>query len=102
MRYEINEEKAFELKIWLDDEAEMPTIIQPHWPDGTAWASAEEPQSWAEATIAHASDPDAQFMAGPRPSDPLMPVPSIPTTAEKLMQLGLTVEELKEVLDSIG
>jgi len=101
MRYEINAEKSFELKIWFDNEAENPTIIQPHWPDGTAWASYEEAQGWGEATLASIADPTLRVIAGPSPEEPLQQIPEPPTTSEILQGLGVNLKELKLALDAI-
>tara|TARA_R110001606_G_scaffold19274_2_gene70994 strand:- start:176 stop:496 length:321 start_codon:yes stop_codon:yes gene_type:complete len=102
MKYEINADKSFELRIWLEDETKQPTIIQPHWPDGTAWANYEEAEGWAEATLAQFTDPAIKFIAGSSPAEPLQELPAPPTTIEKLSELGISAEELKAALDSLA
>lgn len=53
------------VKIFLDTQSE-PVIIQPNWPNGTAWASAAEADYWAELCISAMTDPSAPYApAGP-------------------------------------
>lgn len=62
IRIEILENNTVEL---FNDTQEAPFIRQPQWPNGTAWASAEEARSWAEMFV-EAMETDAPFA----PSEP--------------------------------
>lgn len=48
IRIEILENNTVEL---FNDTQEAPFIRQPQWPNGTAWASAEEARGWAEMYV---------------------------------------------------
>ena len=53
------------VNIFSDTQSE-PVIIQPNWPNGTAWANSAEAESWAQLCIAAMEDPSApDAPAGP-------------------------------------
>lgn len=55
----------FAVKIYSDDRPE-PIIYQPDWPNGTAWSSAAEAESWAQLCIQAITDENAPYApAGP-------------------------------------
>lgn len=81
-RYEVDKDKA--VRIWDDanpNEFNAPFILQPNWPDSTAWASKSEAESWAKAFIAALENPESEFIAGDTPSEPLKPRPVEETAA---------------------
>ena len=95
--YEVDETDGNTIRIF-DGTSEVPFILQPHWPDGTAWASKQEAENWATATIA-ANNPDEPMEAGPSPSQPLVAKKTPQELAEmRLQATGLTVEDLKALL----
>lgn len=57
-RIEIKENNVVEI---FDDEAAVPFLRQPNWPNQTPWASADEARAWAELTVAAIVDPDAPY-----------------------------------------
>lgn len=46
-------------------------LVQPAWPDSTAWANKAEATAWAEAKIAEYEDPTAPA-AGNSPDEPTL------------------------------
>jgi hypothetical protein len=50
-------------------------LYQPTWPNGDAWASVEEAESWAQQHLLSASDPTAE-LPGPSPELPTVPRPA--------------------------
>lgn len=71
-RYEIDSDNA--IRIWFDENAEAPGLLQPTWPDGTAWGSKKAAETWAKAYIASIEDPTAP-LAGDNPKTPTVPRP---------------------------
>jgi len=63
-------DNAGALEIYLED-AELPFLFQPTWPNGSAWKKGEA-EAWAEQFILAANDPTADF-AGDEPSQPTKP-----------------------------
>jgi hypothetical protein len=53
----------------------IPSILQPHWPDGTAWKKGEA-EAWAEQFILAANDETAD-LPGDGPDQPTKPRPII-------------------------
>jgi len=49
VRYTIDSENA--VNVFYDD-ATVPSLYQPHWPNGDAWADAAEADTWAQAYVA--------------------------------------------------
>jgi hypothetical protein len=62
-RIEILENNTVEL---FNDTQEAPFIRQPQWPNGQAWASADEARGWAEMYVEAMEVEDAPFA----PSEP--------------------------------
>lgn len=82
-----------EVLIWLGTTDE-PNLIQPTWPDGTAWANDDEASKWAKAWVAAAENPNSEFLPGDNPSQPLKPRP-LPEP-EVLEADGTPVDEAAE------
>jgi hypothetical protein len=57
MHYEI-EKNTNAVKVWKDGE-DAPFLFQPEFPDGTPFANFIEAKKFAEAVIAHHTDPEA-------------------------------------------
>lgn len=76
IRIEILENNTVEL---FFEGQEMPAIRQPNWPNGQAWASAEEARSWAEMYVESVEVPEAPY-APAEPGAERMPKP----TAEEI------------------
>lgn len=71
------------VRIWLQDEsAEKPTILQPHWPDGTAWQTKAEAEGWATAYVEAYANPESEFLPGDTPGQPLKLRPTEPVEEE--------------------
>ena len=49
VRYTIDSENA--VNVFYDDST-VPSLYQPHWPNGDAWADAAEATAWAELYVA--------------------------------------------------
>jgi hypothetical protein len=95
--FEVDEADNNAIKIY-DGENEAPFIYQPHWPDGTPWASKAEATAWAEAKVGE-SDNDNPVMAGISPSQPTLPKPTQEDLRlARLHSTGLTVDDLKALL----
>lgn len=58
IRIEILENNTVEL---FNDNQEAPFIRQPHWPNGAAWADAQEACSWAEMYVEAIEVAEAPF-----------------------------------------
>ena len=59
IRYEI-EEVTNAVKVFYDD-ADIPSLYQPHWPGGDQWADAAEADVWAKLYIASVEDEAAPY-----------------------------------------
>lgn len=57
-RYEIDQDGA--VNIYFDG-SDVPTLYQPHWPNGDEWETAEDASEWAELYIASMIDPIAPY-----------------------------------------
>jgi hypothetical protein len=64
LRYEL-EEGTNAAKVFYDD-ADVPSLYQPTWPNGDAWADAAEATAWAELYIASVTDEAAPFAPNAR------------------------------------
>lgn len=94
-RYEVNENN--EVFIFSNEQVE-PLIYQPYWPNGELF-TAEEANSWGD-TKAKSFDPEYQYDAGGSRENPLVLKPTPEEIREwKLNALGLTVEDLKGLLE---
>lgn len=74
--YEINEDNV--LKMWdaeTVNEDNDPFLLQPTWPNGDAWGSKSEIETWAKAMIASLEDPNSKFIPGNSASEPVIPRP---------------------------
>ena len=63
IRYELDEDNA--VKVFYPD-SDVPSLLQPTWPNGDAWASAAEASAWAELYIASINDETAPYAPGAR------------------------------------
>jgi hypothetical protein len=61
-----------------------PFVIQPTWPDGTAFGVGEA-EAWAEQLIASITDATADF-PGDNPSEPTKPRPEPEVEAEEIIE----------------
>lgn len=50
------------------------TLVQPCWPNGTAWANKEEAESWAQTEVNFMNDPSIKIIAGFSPEEPTVSV----------------------------
>jgi len=66
------------VKIWFDENATAPGLLQPTWPDGTPWATKAEATSWALAYIEAITDLNSEFLPGDSPVEPLKLRPAMP------------------------
>lgn len=66
-RYEIDQDGVVNV---FFNEADVPTLYQPTWPNGEEWADAAEAAAWAELYIAASVDPAAPFAPNYRGEEP--------------------------------
>jgi hypothetical protein len=64
LRYEL-EEGTNAVKVFYDD-ATVPSLYQPHFPNGDVWADAAEATAWAELYVASVTDEAAPFAPNAR------------------------------------
>ena len=83
-RYEI-EEGTHAIRVYYDG-ADVPGLFQPHWPNGVAWASAEEAAEWAEMFLESIEIEDAPYAPG-GPGEPRTPKPTPEEIAEMQAQM---------------
>lgn len=99
MRYTVDQ-TTFAIYIFQDNE-DVPFQFQPTYPNGDLFESVEEASNWAELSIA-AHSPEVLFYA---PNGKNLEPESKPTPAElkanALNRLGLSVDDLKELLGLI-
>jgi hypothetical protein len=62
-RYEIKENNIVEI---FYDEATVPSLRQPKWPNGETWSDTAEATAWAELYIASINDETAPFAPNAR------------------------------------
>jgi hypothetical protein len=63
LRYELDADNA--VKVFYPD-SDIASLYQPTWPNGDAWADAEEATSWAELYIASVIDESAPYAPNAR------------------------------------
>jgi hypothetical protein len=63
VRYEIDSDNA--VKVFYDD-ATVPSLYQPHFPNGDVFADAAEATAWAELYVASVTDEAAPFAPNAR------------------------------------
>jgi len=69
-RYAFTVDNQKAIRIWDTEnpnENDAPFMLQPDWPDLTAWASKAQAKNWAEVFIASLVDPNSEFVAGNSP-----------------------------------
>jgi len=59
----------------FEENATIPFLLQPNWPDGQIWGEGEA-QAWAEAKFLELTDPTAD-LAGKSPDQPTIPRPAV-------------------------
>jgi hypothetical protein len=64
VRYEL-EEVTNAVKVFYDD-ATVPSLYQPHFPNGDVWADAAEATAWAELYVASVTDEAAPYAPNAR------------------------------------
>lgn len=97
MRYEIDSEN-YAITMW-DGVNEEPFMYQPWYPDGTPWASYNDAKRWADLKVAELTDETAP-LAGNSPDQLTLPRPTAEELRQlKLASLGMTEEQLRELLD---
>lgn len=64
VRYEL-EEGTNAVKVFYDD-ATVPSLYQPYFPNGDVWADAEEASAWADLYIASVTDEAAPYAPNAR------------------------------------
>lgn len=64
VRYEL-EEGTNAVKVFYDDGI-VPSLYQPHWPNGDAWTDAAEADAWAKLYLAAVTDEKAPFAPNAR------------------------------------
>lgn len=64
VRYEL-EEGTNAVKVFYGD-SEVPSLYQPHWPNGEIWADAAEADAWAKLYIASVTDESAPYAPNAR------------------------------------
>lgn len=62
-RYELDTDNA--VKVFYPD-SDVPSLYQPTWPNGDAWADAAEASAWAVLYLASINDEDAPYAPGAR------------------------------------
>jgi hypothetical protein len=63
VRYEIDSDNA--VKVFYDD-ATVPSLYQPHFPNGDVFADAAEATAWAELYVASVTDEAAPYAPNAR------------------------------------
>lgn len=95
IRYEI-EEITNSVKVFYED-SELPSLYQPHWPNNTPWASAEEAEDWAKLYVASLENEDAPFPPnGPREDAPPRP------SKELERRISEKLKEIEEIYKEMG
>jgi len=97
-RYEIDDNDGFTVRCWHVGQEE-PWMLQPHWPSGDAWGSRSDAQTWIEDHIESLVDSAAPYAAGgPGQERRAKPTP-LEAALNKLGATGLTIEDLKLLLN---
>jgi len=63
IRYELDSNNA--VKVFYAD-SDVPSLFQPQWPNGDAWADAAEAAAWAELYLASINDESAPYAPSAR------------------------------------
>lgn len=78
MRFEYEINKKNEIKVWdlqNPNEKNAPFLLQPTWPNNTAWKDRAEAESWVEVFIESLENPESEFIAGNSPENHPRPRP---------------------------
>lgn len=76
LRYTIDE-TTHQIEVFDDEnpnETGAPFLRQPTWPDGSKWATKDEAEGWAQATVTSFNDESAP-LPGPNAAEPTTPRP---------------------------
>jgi len=95
VKYEI-EDVTNAVKVFYDDST-VPSLYQPNWPGGEAWADAAEAESWAKLYIASVEDESAPYAPGAR-GEAGQPKP----TPEEIAAMQAEIEARKNTTTSIA
>lgn len=90
LRYEI-EEGTNAIRVFYND-SDVPSLFQPHYPNGEAWADAADATAWAELYVASVLDADAPY-APNGPGEEGAPKPTPEQIAEWEAQRNAAVAE---------
>lgn len=101
-RYEIDEANA--IRVYADD-ADVPFLFQPDYPNGTPWADRADAEAWAQLYIASLTDENALLapagpgIAGePKPPSPQAKAEAKASAIAKLTALGLSDAEISALV----
>lgn len=92
VRYEL-EQGTNAVKVFYNDDT-IPSLYQPHFPNGDVWTDRAEAAAWAELYLASINDENAPYAPNARGEAGEPKVPSV----EKLKELGLTDEEIAAIV----
>jgi len=102
LRYEIDSDNA--VKVFYDD-ATVPSLYQPHFPNGDAWTDAAEASAWADLYLASINDEAAPYAPNAR-GEAGAPKPTAEQkaaieAARALMQAATTPEEREAAQEAL-
>jgi hypothetical protein len=94
LRYEVDADNA--VKVFYDN-ATVPSLYQPTWPNGDAWTDSTEASAWADLYIASITDETAPYAPNVRGESgapkPTAEQKAAIEAAQSLMQAATTPEE---------
>ena len=103
VRYEL-EEGTNAVKVFYDD-ATVPSLYQPCFPNGDVWADAAEASAWAELYLASINDELAPYAPNARgevgAAKPTAEQKAAIQAAQDLMQAATTPEERQAAQDAL-
>jgi hypothetical protein len=101
-RYEIDSDNA--VRVFHGD-ASVPSLFQPNWPNGDAWADAAEATAWAELYIASVDDDNAPYAPNVRGeagrAKPTAEQRTAIETARKAVEDATTPEDSKTAREAL-
>ena len=113
MDYAIDNDNGFAVRVF--DGADTPIIFQPDYPNGDAFGSHEEAESWAKLAIEARLNPDAPFapngrglVGEPKPQQIIDPLSNDQVAAQlaladanrKMLDLGFTQDDINALLNA--
>ncbi len=103
VRYEILENNTVEV---FYDDATVPSLRQPNWPNGDAWADSAEATEWAEAYVASLGGYPAKFAPNARgeagANQPSPAQKEAIEAAQKTIQDATTLEERESAQETLN